>query len=80
MALQAKFNPKKTLKAFLLATAMASSGLYTITATPAWAYVPPEGFADLVEQVSPAVVYIEVTSTQSGAVAQTLLRRHLTSF
>ena len=70
MALQAKFNPKKTLKAFLLATAMASSGLYTITATPAWAYVPPEGFADLVEQVSPAVVYIEVTSTQSGTITQ----------
>ena len=58
-------GPSKTLKALLLATTLAASGLTVANTTPAWAYVPPEGFADLVDQVSPAVVFIEITTTQT---------------
>jgi len=54
--------PRNTLKALMLATTLAGSGMIAMTSTPAWSYAPPAGFADLVAQVSPAVVYIEVTS------------------
>lgn len=52
----------RTMKALLLATALAGSALVLTPHTQAWAYVPMQGYADLVSQVSPAVVYIEVTS------------------
>ena len=63
MKFKIHFLPRQTIKALLLATTLAGSGLALAVSTPAWAYVPPEGYADLVDQVSPAVVYIEVTST-----------------
>jgi len=66
MTSMVKFLPKHTLKALLLATTLAGSGLVAATSTPVFAYVPPAGYADLVAQVSPAVVFIEVTSTRSS--------------
>jgi len=60
-------TPGRSLRALLLATTLIGAGLGAVPAVPAWAYVPPEGYADLVDQVSPAVVYIEVTSTGHGS-------------
>ncbi|MDZ4094112.1 MAG: Do family serine endopeptidase [Paracoccaceae bacterium] len=53
---------RTSLRAALLASTLAVAGLSGVAAVPAWAGVPPEGYADLVEKVSPAVVFIEVTS------------------
>ena len=49
---------KHTTTAALTAALLAATAL-TTTTTPAFA-VPPGGYADLVEEVSPAVVFIEV--------------------
>ena len=48
--------------ALVLAAALASTGMVALAPSAALA-VPPGGYADLVEQVSPSVVLIEVTGT-----------------
>lgn len=53
---------RSPLKAALLASAIATAGI--TSAAPVLA-APFEGYADLVEQVSPAVVFIEVTAKSS---------------
>ncbi len=53
---------RSSLKAALLASTIATAGI--TTAAPVMA-APFEGYADLVEQVSPAVVFIEVTAKSS---------------
>jgi len=50
----------------MLATAIATAGLGMAAPSTVWAYAPIEGYADLVAQVSPAVVFIEVTSTRKA--------------
>ncbi len=54
----------RSLQSLALAAAIASAGIAINVPTPVWAYAPPEGYADLVAKVSPAVVFIEVTSTR----------------
>jgi len=58
---------RRGLKTLLLATAIASAGFAVTVPAPVWAFAPIEGYADLVAQVSPAVVYIEVTSNKPVA-------------
>ncbi|MDF1727262.1 MAG: trypsin-like peptidase domain-containing protein [Sulfitobacter sp.] len=58
---------KNTLTGLLTASMVSATAL-TMTAPAAFA-VPPGGYADLVEQVSPAVVFIEVTAKSSNAQA-----------
>ena len=58
-------TPKQTAIAALTATLLATSAL-TIAPGAAQA-VPTGGYADLVEQVSPAVVFIEVTAKAQNA-------------
>lgn len=53
---------RRPLRAALLATSIAAAGLVSVTAVPVWATVPMQGYADLVEKVSPSVVFIEVTA------------------
>lgn len=64
-----KFVPtqqlRRSLRAALLGSAIAVATLGGVATAPAWAEVPMGGYADLVEKVSPAVVYIEVTGKQS---------------
>ncbi|MEH6774839.1 MAG: DegQ family serine endoprotease, partial [Cereibacter changlensis] len=50
---------RSSLKAALLASTIATAGV--VSTAPVHA-APFEGYADLVEQVSPAVVFIEVTA------------------
>jgi len=50
----------RTTRALTLATMLGASALCT-TAVPSFAHIPEGGYADLVEQVAPAVVFIEVT-------------------
>lgn len=58
-------SPKPRAAALVLAAALASSSMFALTPSVALA-VPTGGYADLVEAVSPSVVFIEVT----GKVAQ----------
>ena len=55
--------------ALALSAAMAATPMLALAPSAALA-VPPGGYADLVEAVSPAVVFIEVTGKQQQAVAQ----------
>ncbi|MFG6583590.1 Do family serine endopeptidase [Sulfitobacter sp. 1A12779] len=55
--------------ALALSAAMAATPMLALVPSAALA-VPPGGYADLVEAVSPAVVFIEVTGKQQQAVAQ----------
>ncbi|MGV6811725.1 MAG: DegQ family serine endoprotease [Brevirhabdus sp.] len=48
----------RATRALTLAAALGATALAT---TPVYAHIPEGGYADLVEQVSPAVVFIEVT-------------------
>lgn len=61
--MQPLFSPLKarSLRSLLLASTIATAAMGAVTNLPAWADVPMTGYADLVEKVSPAVVYIEVT-------------------
>ena len=70
---------RSSLKAVLLASTIATAG---ITAAAPVLAAPFEGYADLVEQVSPAVVFIEVTAKSSepegppaGSQMEELMRR-----
>lgn len=57
----------RATRALTLATLLGATAL---SATPSFAHIPEAGYADLVEQVSPAVVFIEVTGKserRSGA-------------
>lgn len=71
----------RSAAAAALTAALISTSALTLAPTPALA-VPAGGYADLVEQVSPAVVFIEVTAqvqNMSGQLPDTLppqLRRH----
>jgi serine protease Do len=73
-------NPSRTAKAALTAALLSATAL-GVAPTTALA-VPAGGYADLVEQVSPAVVFIEVTNKAqpaSSAMPENLppqLRRH----
>ena len=53
-------NPSRTAIAVLSAALISTTAL-TLAPSPAFA-VPAGGYADLVEEVSPAVVFIEVTA------------------
>ena len=64
-----KFRPRLPVRAVLLATTLAVAGLGGLAATPGRADVPITGYADLVEKVSPAVVFIEVTARTPGQVS-----------
>ena len=57
---------KSRLASLALVTAMASTSLVAIAPSAALA-VPPGGYGDLVEAVSPSVVFIEVTTKASPA-------------
>lgn len=61
-------SPKRRAKltATLLATTLASTGLVSLAPSAALA-VPAGGYADLIEQFSPAVVLIEVTAAATPA-------------
>ncbi len=60
MRLQLTKTTRNSIRALMLASTIAlGAGLTTVQ--PVYAYAPPAGFADLVAQVSPAVVFIEVT-------------------
>ncbi|MBR9864415.1 MAG: Do family serine endopeptidase [Rhodobacteraceae bacterium] len=54
------FKPRKTLTAALMAATIAASGAISFAPSTAFA-VPAGGYADLVETVTPSVVFIEVT-------------------
>ena len=60
----------RTLRRALLASTLAATSLMTVSALPLWAGVPMDGYADLVEKVTPAVVFIEVTAKVDPALAQ----------
>jgi len=62
------FSPKRRtrLTAALLAATIASTGAVTLAPTAALA-VPAGGYADLIEQFSPAVVLVEVTASATPA-------------
>ena len=49
------------IAATVLATMLAGTSITALTAVPSYASVPAGGYADLVDKVSPAVVYVEVT-------------------
>ncbi len=55
-----------SIKALVLASTIIA-GVGMTTTYQAHAYAPPAGYADLVEQVSPAVVFIEVTVKRPDA-------------
>jgi len=57
---------RRSAKALLVATSLAVAGLGATTAIPVWAYAPPAGYADLVAQVTPAVVLVKVTLKPSA--------------
>jgi serine protease Do len=57
-----KIPHRLPVRAVLLATTLALVGLGGFAASPSQADVPITGYADLVEKVSPAVVFIEVTA------------------
>ena len=59
-------SPKSRVAAVVLSAALASTSVVALAPTAALA-VPPGGYADLVEQVSPSVVFIEVTSRAKNA-------------
>lgn len=61
-----KSRPRFSVRAVLLATTLAVVSLGSLSATPVRADVPLGGYADLVEKVSPAVVFIEVTAHAPG--------------
>jgi len=72
-------SPQKTsnrLTAALLAASIASSGMVALAPSVALA-VPAGGYADLVEAVSPSVVFIEVTGRIAPARAETEMRENL---
>ncbi len=58
-----------TLRGTLLASTLAATSLLTLSAVPVWADVPVAGYADLVEKVTPSVVFIEVTAKTDPAQA-----------
>ncbi len=60
----------RKLAALTLAAAMMSTSLVTVAPSPALA-VPPGGYADLVEKLSPAVVYVEVKAAITPARSDT---------
>ncbi len=74
---------RSSLKAAMLATTLLATGVagLAVTVPPAQAEVPMQGYADLVAQVSPAVVFIEVTaqsqapSGRAGNPLEEFLRR-----
>ena len=66
------FSSPRRAAPFVLAAALASTSAMTLAPTAALA-VPAGGYADLVEQISPAVVFIEVTGTAEQASAQVQL-------
>ena len=59
-----------TLRGTLLASTLAATSMLAFSAVPVWADVPMEGYADLVEKVTPSVVFIEVTTKADPAMAQ----------
>jgi len=66
------FSSPRRAAPFVLAAALASTSAMTLAPTAALA-VPAGGYADLVEQISPAVVFIEVTGTAEQTSAQVQL-------
>jgi len=56
----------RATRAAALAAVLGATALAT---TPVFAHIPEAGYADLVEQVSPAVVFIEVTGNSRNAQA-----------
>ena len=60
----------RSLRRTLLASTLAATSLMTASALPLWAGVPMDGYADLVEKVTPSVVFIEVTAKADPALAQ----------
>ncbi|WP_233193053.1 Do family serine endopeptidase [Acidimangrovimonas sediminis] len=64
--LTAKQQPRRRMATLALAAALASSGAVTaMVAAPTASFAEPAGgWANLVQQVSPSVVYIEVTENQ----------------
>ncbi len=62
-------RPQNGLKTLVLASAIAAAGIGLAIPAPVWAYVPRDGYADLVAKVSPAVVFIEVTEKRSTPTA-----------
>ena len=64
MKLSSSTSPR--IWALALSAALVSTSALTLTPSAAFA-VPPGGYADLVEAVSPAVVFIEVTSKAQNA-------------
>jgi len=54
----------------LLASTLAATSTLTFLPFPTWAGVPLDGYADLVEKVTPSVVFIEVTAKVDPALAQ----------
>jgi serine protease Do len=59
-----------TLRRTLLASTLAATSLMTVATLPVWAAVPMDGYADLVEKVTPSVVFIEVTAKANPVLAQ----------
>jgi serine protease Do len=72
-ALVVASNPKPARRKGVLSTLLIAGAVATapvITPSPAFARLAPEGFGDLIEQVSPAVVQISVKQAMpTGAVA-----------
>ena len=74
---------RSSLKAALLASTLLTAGATgaVLPVAPAHAEVPMQGYADLVAQVSPAVVFIEVTAKSeqpegmAGSPLEEFLRR-----
>ena len=66
------FSSPRRAAPFVLAAALASTSAMTLAPSAALA-VPAGGYADLVEQISPAVVFIEVTGTAEQTSAQVQL-------
>lgn len=64
-----KPHQRLTMRSVLLATTLAVASLNALAITPVRADVPFSGYADLVEKVSPAVVFIEVTARVPGQVS-----------
>ena len=60
----------RCLRRTLLASTLAATSLMTVSALPLWAGVPMDGYADLVEKVTPSVVFIEVTAKADPALGQ----------
>ncbi len=62
------FAPR--LRAALLVTTLAAASLSGFAATPLWAGVPLDGYADLVARISPEVVFITVTAKDSRQLSE----------